>query len=287
MKNKILPTSIKGKVVGLPTSKTTQHAAQKKAAEIAKHYETYFQPLVALSDEDVGSVYRLRHDVYCEELGFEPVNPEQVERDEFDDYSDYCLVRHLSSGIYASTVRVVSPTGDQLLPLEKYCEGAITDDDLHPQNFAREDVCEISRLALRATFRRRKTDKFVDSATGGINVAELYEEELRCFPFITASMYLAATVLVERHNIKHAYVMMEPRLARSTALLGIKFQQIGPVVEYHGQRAPYYITAEKIRSDLPITLKPLMDMIEREVNLSLSMSSVVGAQESILYRGNS
>ena len=94
LKSKILPTSIKGKVVGLPTSKTTQHAAKKKAAEIAKHYETYFHPLVALSDEDVESVYHLRHDVYCEELGFEPVNPQKVERDEFDDYSDYCLVRH-------------------------------------------------------------------------------------------------------------------------------------------------------------------------------------------------
>ncbi len=274
-------------MVGLPTSKTTQHAAKKKATEIAQHYETYFHPMVALSDDDVQSVYRLRHDVYCEELGFEPTNDERVERDEFDDYSDYCLVRHKSSNTFASTVRVVAPSCAQLLPLEKYCEGAITDEELHPQNFAREDVCEISRLALRATFRRRKTDKFKDSAVGGININELYEEELRCFPFITASMYLAATVLVERHNIKHAYVMMEPRLARSTALLGIKFQQIGPVVEYHGQRAPYYITAEKIRSDLPITLKPLMDMIEREVNASLSTSQIVGAQESMLYRGNS
>lgn len=270
----MLPASIKGKIVGLPTSKTTQYAAQQKAEEIAAHYARYFQPLVAANAEDIRSVYRIRHDVYCTELGFEPTNPQQLERDEFDDYSDYCLVRHKSSNTYASTVRVVAPSGQQLLPLEKYCEGAINDVALHPQNFAREDICEISRLALRASFRRRKADQFQQSAIGGINVAELYEEELRCFPFITASMYLAATVVAERNNIKHAYVMMEPRLARSTALLGIKFQQIGPVVEYHGQRAPYYITAERIRSNLPITLRPLMEMIEREVALSLDIAQL-------------
>jgi len=274
LKSKILPTSIEGKIVGLPTSKTTQYAAQQKAEEIAAHYASYFQPIVAATKEDIRNVYRLRHDVYCSELGFEPCNPQQLEQDEFDQYSDYCLVKHKSSGTYASTVRVVAPSGQQVLPLEKYCEGAISDAALHPQNFAREDICEISRLALRASFRRRKADQFKQSAIGGINVAELYEEELRCFPFITVSMYLAATVLVERNNIKHAYVMMEPRLARSTALLGIKFQQIGPVVDYHGQRAPYYITAERIRTNLPITLKPLMDMIEAEVIQSLDIAQL-------------
>ncbi len=260
--------------MGLATSRTTRYAAQKKAEEIAAHYINYFQPVVASTTEDIRSVYRLRHDVYCTELAFEPTNPQQLERDEFDEYSDYCLVRHRSSNTYASTVRLVAPRHQQLLPLEKYCEGAISDLALHPQNFAREDICEISRLALRASFRRRKADQFKQFAIGGINVAELYEEELRCFPFITASMYLAATVLVERNSIKHAYVMMEPRLARSTALLGIKFQQIGPVVNYHGQRAPYYITAERIRSNLPITLRPLMDMIETEVAQSLNMAQL-------------
>ncbi|WP_432452715.1 MULTISPECIES: PEP-CTERM/exosortase system-associated acyltransferase [unclassified Agarivorans] len=286
MKENILATSIKGKVVGLPSNNATRQMAKKKAVEIARHYENYFKPMVALNDEDVHQVYRLRHDVYCEELNFEPVNALKQERDEFDEYSDYCLVRHLSSNSYASTVRVVAPSGSQLLPLEKYCRGAITDEKLHPDNFDRADICEISRLALRSTFRRRKADKFQDSAIGGINVAELYEEELRCFPFITASMYLAATVLAEQQHVRHAYVMMEPRLARSTALLGIKFQQIGPVVEYHGQRAPYYITAEKIRSDLPITLQPLMDMIEREVLQSLSMTRIMDAQERLLFRND-
>ena len=47
----------------------------------------------------------------------------------------------------------------------------------------------------------------------------------------------AATIAIES-GINHAFVMMEPRLARSMQFVGIKFEQIGPAIEYHGKRAP-------------------------------------------------
>ncbi len=55
--------------------------------------------------------------------------------------------------------------------------------------------------------------------------------------------------------------MMEPRLARSMGFVGIKFKQIGPVVDYHGKRAPYYINQELLKTKLsPSFLKMLTDI---------------------------
>ena len=56
--------------------------------------------------------------------------------------------------------------------------------------------------------------------------------------------------------------MMEPRLARSMRFVGIKFDQIGPVVEYHGKRAPYYINLNLLTKSLrPGFAKMLADIL--------------------------
>jgi N-acyl amino acid synthase of PEP-CTERM/exosortase system len=53
----------------------------------------------------------------------------------------------------------------------------------------------------------------------------------------------AASIAIDS-GIEHAYVMMEPRLARSMKFIGIKFIQIGEPIEYHGLRVPYYINPQ-------------------------------------------
>ena len=71
------------------------------------------------------------------------------------------------------------------------------------------------------------------------------------------------SALAIEEDIKHAYVMMEPRLARSMKFIGIKFEQIGPVVDYHGQRAPYYINQSLLRKSLrPGFAKMLTDILK-------------------------
>ena len=45
--------------------------------------------------------------------------------------------------------------------------------------------------------------------------------------------------------------------------IGIKFEQIGPVVEYHGKRAPYYINKSLLKKSLrPGFAKMLADILE-------------------------
>lgn len=234
----------------------------REASYISSHFSTYLTPCIAAEEALRQEVFKIRHNVYCEELGFEPIKENGLELDEFDAFSMHCLIQHVSSKNYAGTVRIVRPTEPhQQLPIEKYCLNSITHDELNPANFAREDVCEVSRLAVPKQFRRRQMDNHDGAAVGIINQQTYSEIELRCFPFIAVGLYFAAAGMALENKIKHAYVMMEPRLARSMGFVGIKFQQIGPVVDYHGERAPYYINQKLLETSLsPSFAKMLSDI---------------------------
>jgi N-acyl amino acid synthase of PEP-CTERM/exosortase system len=160
---------------------------------------------------------------------------------------------------------VRSDNDQQLLPIEKYCISSIDDEKVHPSDFPRSEICEISRLAVPAHFRKRASDKFSGSATGAINEQSYSERELRCFPFIAVGLYLSAASISLHHDIKHCFVMMEPRLARSLRFVGIPFEQVGPVVEYHGKRAPYYISRTLLMNGLSPGFKNMLKTIEKEI----------------------
>ena len=234
----------------------------REANYISSHFSSYLSPVIASNDGLRKEVFNIRHRVYCEELKFEEENEDQLEIDEFDSFSMHCLIQHLNSDKYAGTVRIVTPQEDgQQLPIEKYCLNSITNRALDPTHMAREDICEVSRLAVPKEFRRRQMDNFEGAPTGVINQQTYSETELRCFPFIAVGLYFAAAGMALENNIKHAYVMMEPRLARSMSFVGIRFEQIGPVVDYHGKRAPYYINQKLLSSNLkPGFAKMLSDL---------------------------
>ena len=239
---------------------------KREAKLIAQHFAEYLRPVVAYKTDTVQEAFRIRHDVYCEELKFEPVRENGMEQDEFDEYSRFCLIEHKPSTNFAGCVRIVSPSSkDELLPIEKFCSNAIEGAKYHPSQFDRSEICEISRLAVRPQFRRRKADNFDGAASGAINEQTYSEEELRCFPFLAIGLYLSIASLAVRAGTHHAFVMMEPRLARSMSFLGIKFEQLGPAIEYHGLRAPYYISAGMLTRTLPVGFQTLMHNIDKEV----------------------
>jgi N-acyl amino acid synthase of PEP-CTERM/exosortase system len=242
----------------------------REATKICQHFSHFFAFEVAVNDELKSKVYGLRHKVYCDELHYEDARPNGMETDEFDTFSDYCLIKHFSSDSYAGTVRIVNPKQDgELLPIQKYCSDTITEHQFHPDNFGIDEICEISRLAVPDEFRRRRIDKFAGAATGNINRHTYSEKELRCFPFIAIGLYFAAASLALQLGKKHAYVMMEPRLARNMRLVGIDFVQIGPVVSYHGRRAPFYINADLLYKNLNSGFKYMLNHIMENVKQDL------------------
>lgn len=255
-------------VVGILIRALIRQQANKEAKSIARHFAQYLEPKLAGDSDAKNSCFGIRHKVYCEELKFEPEKDDKLEMDDFDSHALHCLIQHKATESYAGTVRVVySKSESQLLPLEKYCLDSINHPTLSPQNFPREQICEISRLAVPAEFRRRQTDKFGGAATGVINESTYSEQELRCFPFIAVGLYLSAASILLKHGMVHCFVMMEPRLARSLSFVGIQFEQIGPVVDYHGKRAPYYIDPNSLFETLSPGFKLLFKSIRQQLGV--------------------
>lgn len=249
-----------------PVKKNAASLASDEAEAISHYFSRYLKPQIASSEDLKQQAYKLRHQVYCEELQYEDVNATLLECDEFDTRAIHCVIQHLSSNVLAGTLRLIpSRNGDELLPLEKFCPQAINHSQLSPQIFLRHQVCEISRLAVPALFRKRQSDQFAGSATGAINELTFSTHELRYFPYIAISLYLSAIALCRKTRCFHVFVMMEPRLARSLDFVGIHFTQLGPVVDYHGKRAAYYVDARKLRKDLSLGYKKFLQVIEAEL----------------------
>ncbi|WP_143871024.1 PEP-CTERM/exosortase system-associated acyltransferase [Catenovulum sediminis] len=253
-------------VIGPIVKSAMRYFADKKVDSISSHFSQFLKPVFAYTDNLKAETFKVRHNVYCEELHFLELSESGLERDAFDNHSLHCAIQHKHTNQFAGTVRLVySSDKNEKLPIEAYCIDSIKNEEIHPSDFSRDKICEISRLAIPAQFRRRNADKFKGAATGAINEQAYSEDELRCFPFIAVGLYMSCASMAHHNGIKHCFVMMEPRLARSLRFVGIPFKQIGPIVEYHGKRAPYYISNKMLMDSLSPGFRKLMFKIEDDL----------------------
>ncbi len=219
----------------------------------------FFEFQQAWSEEQRLQVHRIRYSVYCQEFQFEREEdcPGGLERDEYDNNSRHCLLVHRKSGTAAGCVRVIEPGPGRLrlLALEQHCSESLEHPRLHPSRFSRQTICEVSRLAVPAFFRRRPGER--ETPYGNLEHAQVSEAETRTFPLIGMAMFLAATALVGLSGRPHVFAMMEPRLARLLARAGLNFLQIGRLMEYHGPRAAFYINQHEAVETMNPPLKRL------------------------------
>lgn len=234
---------------------------------LAENFNNYFEIRYADNDALLKEVYKIRYDVFCDELKLEENCPQDVEKDEFDVYAHHFLLKHRTSGKYAGTVRFVIPPGDiegPALPFEKYCADAFDTRIVDPSVLPQGSYGEVSRLAVPARFRKRAGERgkpyIVDSPRNAED-----KENKRLFPYISVGLYLVCAALFVEKKLDYAFVMAEPRLARSMARIGICFDQAGDVVDYHGMRAPFYITQEMLASGLKPEVAELFAHILKEV----------------------
>ncbi|GAB2929953.1 PEP-CTERM/exosortase system-associated acyltransferase [Rheinheimera gaetbuli] len=237
-----------------------------ESVHISEHFSHFLQPQLADTPQLKTEVYQLRHQIYCEELHFEQTNEDKIEKDAFDERALHCVIRHLQSQRLAGTVRLITSTSnDELLPLEQYCAAALDNPKLAPSRFERHEICEISRLAVPSSFRKREIDQYEGAATGVLNEKTFSSHEFRCFPYIPICLYLSAAAMSYRTRRYHAFVMMEPLLARSMSFVGIKFKQVGDTIEFHGKRAAYYVDSRELKQTLKPLYLNLLNMVEKEI----------------------
>lgn len=210
------------------------------------HFPHFYQARIAYMQEQRNETFRLRHKVYCEELRYEPERPNRQEYDQFDSRAIHCAITHTDSNMLAGTVRLItSATPEQLLPVECYFAGTFTNAALAPANFPRHHICEISRLAVPEYIRQNQGIEAPNECSG------LHTLHGQCRKLVSVALYLLATLMCVRDERYHAYVMIEPSLARILKRVGIHFIQIAEAIDFNGRRAPYYLDMRTTR----VTLK--------------------------------
>lgn len=235
---------------------------------IGEQFREQFQILVADTNELKDEVFKIRYEVYCQELNYESTEkfPSFLEVDNYDEHSIHCLLKHRQSNTYTGCIRLVFPdteNPERSLPLTRACQLELDLSQLPPHSYG-----EVSRLAVRGQFRRRTGEA---QTPGGLLIFPHQTndpQEKRGFPIIALSLYLAATCLGIETGMERVFVLMEPRLARHLRYFGFYFTQIGDFVEFHGKRGPYQITTEEVLNGLPAHIVELMDIIRGDLNLA-------------------
>ena len=229
-----------------------------KAAAASFFFPHYFSAELANSAQQREACFRLRHKVYCEELGFEPIKPDRLETDWFDNRAWHACISHTQKQQLAGTVRVITSTSrSELLPIEHNFGALITNPVLAPQNFDRQHICEISRLAVPANIRRNQLGDDGNRTT-----------EQQCYRQVAVALYLIATQLCLQTNRHHSFVMIEPALARILRRIGIHFIQIGETTKYNGLRAPYYLDMRTTKVTLTAEYLQLRTSLAKQLNNS-------------------
>lgn len=236
---------------------------------IAENFATYFSVSLADSPALLHDVQRVRFNVYCDEFGYEDPGrfPDHLERDEYDGQSIHALIRHTPSAQPAGCVRMVPTLGDDPqipLPFEKYCGDSLDRGFIGALGAERSTMCEISRLAVDGAFRRRGPHER-ESRFGQVHNIDFSPEERRTLPLIAVSAYLAATAITARTGHTNVFAMMEPFLPRLMSRSGINFSRAGADIEYHGTRAPYFITTDAALGTMNEHLGELYQVIERQL----------------------
>ena len=208
---------------GLTAVGETISQLERVAGSVAKKD---FEIVPAFSDALKDEVYRIRHQVYCEELAFEPRRSDGRERDEYDAHSLHLLIRSEQIGEFIGCTRLVRtrPKDPHYpLPFEKACAATLDRSIVDPARLPRDSIGEISRLAVLARFRKRQGEE--NHATGLIqNFGTLPHQR---FPYILADLYLGTIELARLNGIDTLFVLTEERLARHLRMLGVKIQAIG------------------------------------------------------------
>jgi N-acyl amino acid synthase of PEP-CTERM/exosortase system len=232
-------------------------------------FKKYFEIVPALNDELREHVYRIRHEVYCEELKYEPARPDRREIDEYDRHSLHCLIRSVANGAYVGCTRLVLARPEDPhypLPLEKTCAATIDRSLLDPRVLPRRMVAEISRLAVIARYRSRKGEH---KSAAPLNDASFGTPDRPRFPYLTLGLYLATVELARQHGISTLLLLTEPRLATQLKRLRVQIRQIGGPVDHRGTRIPSLINVASVIDGLNFLLRPLYEVIAEQVRVGV------------------
>lgn len=231
-------------------------------AGLTEIYNRYFDVVPATTRELLDEALRLRYQVYCVEHAFENPreHPDGREIDKYDDRSVHSVLIHKPTGSVVGTVRLILP-GDEPLPITEVChDPRLKDLSLFPP----ATTAEISRFAISKNFRRRADDKRgVDAALVDQTVIA-DSTNRRVIPHMALGLIKAVGQMSIRYGMTNLCAVMEPPLLRLLLRLGIRFDPLGPPIDYHGKRQPCHVTPIAVSDGLRAERPDAWDLITEQ-----------------------
>ena len=243
------------------------------------NFQRYFQIVPALTEELREHAYRIRHQVYCDELKFEPRRPDCRELDEYDVHSLHCLIRSLKTGTYVGCTRLIltKPEAPYCeLPFERTCAGTLDRSLADPQMMPRRRIAEVSRLAVISDYRMRRGERRMSIP---LNEESFGTKQRPRFPYIPVGLYLATIELAAAHGIDTLFMLTEDRLAKHFARLGVQIKQIGGPVEHRGVRVPSMVRVRSVIEGLNFIMRPLYRVIAEQVRCGVAAQRGLPSRE--------
>ena len=183
--------------------------------EAISAFEQQFTVESADTPEIAQQAYRVRHQVYCIECGYEEGRG-GIEIDEFDAHARHVILQDSSTGQVVGTVRLVLPSPEspeRSFPMQRVCQPSLLGD------LPLATTAEVSRYAISKQWR---------AVSGASN------------PLMRLALVRGILQLSNELRITHWCAVMERPLLRLLQSSAIHFQQLGPLVAYHGLRQPAF-----------------------------------------------
>jgi len=200
----------------------------------------------------LSAICQLRYQVYVNEWGFENPqdHPAGLERDEYDQHSIHFSASPKHSDDVVGVARIILGS-ERPLPIERHFEIS-----QFPSGVRREQVAEISRLAVSKEFRCRALDRAIfRTAQIAANHMRPTMENVRDFrrhfeQELVRGLYISLYRDSKGRGLTHWFAVMADGLYVMLKRWGINFEQIGSARDFHGIRAPYLICIESIERSL-------------------------------------
>lgn len=184
--------------------------------------------------DEVQEAFRLRHQVYCLERGYEAATTAGVEQDEFDCNARHVIASDRRTGQVVGTMRFILPgrTRDAM-PMRRLCDPSLLRD------LPMATTAEVSRFAI-SKLRR-------DAGVGdGLLRLGLVQGGVR---------------LSHELGLTHWCAVMERSLLRLMCATAIRFKPVGPLVEYHGVRQPCAAHIGTVLAEMAAEQPALWDLV--------------------------
>jgi N-acyl amino acid synthase of PEP-CTERM/exosortase system len=234
------------------------------------YYEA-FEGVAADTEQLHNECFRVRHHVYCSERQFLSAadNAGGLERDEYDSRSLHALLRYRKTGEFVGTVRLVVAESDapgRTLPMYDLLERCGRGTSALPPAAA---TAEISRFALSRDFRRR----LGDADHGDVN--DSADGDRRSIPHMALGLMAMAFRMSLSSGSDFLCAVMEPSLIRLLSRFAIRWQEVGPLLDYHGLRQPCIARVDEMAATVAAERPDIWEFITQSCS-----SSVEGRQDA-------